>query len=420
MKKAMQKKDFLTIPNFMSLFRILLIPLIVWLYCDRQNHIAAVGMIALSALTDILDGKVARRFNMISDVGKVLDPVADKLTQAALIICLVAKYKWTLGLIILFIVREAIMGLLGYIALTETQSVNGAKWYGKATTALIYASMMILILFPNIPVRIANLMIAACASAIVITCCMYCRFYQKFLFGKLETGYLRKNYRTLLNAFLLCVWAVVIVLCICFRKSLTPEKIASMTPANSFLAALVLLALFALKSLTVVIYAPLLYAVSGLLFPLPAAITINLVGTLIMVTIPYEVGRAAGAGTEERLVEKHPKLATIREIRSTNHFYFVWMVRTIRIPTDLVSAYMGAVGIQYAEYLPASMLGMLPSMITFALMGTNIHDVRSLPFIISATAQIAFMIVSVILFVNYQKKYQTRRASSTKKAQEGR
>lgn len=95
----------------------------------------------------------------------------------------------------------------------------------------------------------------------------------------------RKNYRTLLNAFLLCVWAVVIVLCICFRKSLTPERIAGMTPANSFLAALVLLALFALKSPTVVIYAPLLYAVSGLLFPLPAAITINLVGTLIMVTI---------------------------------------------------------------------------------------------------------------------------------------
>lgn len=177
------------------------------------------------------------------------------------------------------------MGLLGYITLTETQSVNGAKWYGKATTALIYASMMILILFPNIPVRIANLMIAACAAAIVIACCMYCRFYRKILFGKLETGYLRKNYRTLLNAFLLCVWAVIIVLCICFRKSLTPERIAGMTPANSFLAALVLLALFALKSPTVVIYAPLLYAVSGLLFPLPAAITINLVGTLIMVTI---------------------------------------------------------------------------------------------------------------------------------------
>ena len=91
------------------------------------------------------------------------------------------------------------------------------------------------------------------------------------------------------------------------------------------------------------------------------------------------------------------------------------MVRTIRIPTDLASAYMDAVNIRYIEYLPASILGMLPSMVTFALMGTNIHDVRSLPFIVSAAAQAAFIAVSVVLYANYQRRYQSGRASCADK-----
>lgn len=369
-------------------------------------------MIALSALTDILDGKIARKFNMVSDIGKVLDPIADKLTQAALIICLVSQYKWALGLIILFIIREAIMGLLGYITLTETQCVNGAKWYGKATTALIYASMMILILFPDIPVDIANGVIAVCAAAIIIACALYCRFYRKILTGKLEPGYLKKNVRILLNAFLLCIWAVIIVLCICFRESLTAQKIASMTPANSFLAALVLLSLFALKSLSVVIYAPLLYAVSGILFSFPIAIMVNVLGTVIMISIPFGVGNVAGSATAKKLVEKHPKLGVIQKIRTNNSFLFVWLARMIRLPSDLVSAYMGAVGICYATYLTASILGMAPSMITFAMMGMNLHDIRSPKFIISAVVQIILMAASVVLYVVYQRRYQQRCAEN--------
>ena len=88
--KRLQKKEIFTIPNLLSLFRLCLIPLIVYEYCSVQNTTLAVLFIALSALTDVLDGKIARRFNMVSDVGKVLDPIADKLTQAALIICLIS------------------------------------------------------------------------------------------------------------------------------------------------------------------------------------------------------------------------------------------------------------------------------------------------------------------------------------------
>ena len=87
------KKDFLTIPNALSLFRLCLVPLLIWVYCVPKEYIAAVCIIALSALTDIVDGKIARKFNMVSDVGKALDPLADKITQGALIFCLATRYS---------------------------------------------------------------------------------------------------------------------------------------------------------------------------------------------------------------------------------------------------------------------------------------------------------------------------------------
>ena len=75
-----KKENVLTIPNLLSLFRLLLIPVIVWLYCVRQDYRWTIVALAVSGLSDILDGIIARKFNMVSDLGKILDPCADKLT----------------------------------------------------------------------------------------------------------------------------------------------------------------------------------------------------------------------------------------------------------------------------------------------------------------------------------------------------
>ena len=91
MNRIFNKKDILTIPNLLSLLRLLMIPVIVWLYVKEKNYYAATGMVILSGATDIADGIIARKCNMVSDFGKILDPIADKLTQAALIICLSLK-----------------------------------------------------------------------------------------------------------------------------------------------------------------------------------------------------------------------------------------------------------------------------------------------------------------------------------------
>ena len=100
-KIRLTKKDIWTIPNILSYFRILLIPVIILCYLYVENPWAAVGVIVVSGLTDAADGYIARRFNMISEFGKFIDPVADKLTQVSMAACLIVRYPmmWLLFLL---------------------------------------------------------------------------------------------------------------------------------------------------------------------------------------------------------------------------------------------------------------------------------------------------------------------------------
>ena len=184
MHRILKKDQIFTIPNFLSLLRLLMIPVIVWLYCEEQRYRAAVVVILLSGLTDIADGIIARKFNMTSDFGKILDPIADKLTQAALIISLTSKYELMVPLIIEFIVREFIMLILGYITIRKKDSVNSSQWFGKLTTVMLYAVMMVLILFPRIPLWAANTLIVMCGMTMLLSFVGYARFYKKFLSQK--------------------------------------------------------------------------------------------------------------------------------------------------------------------------------------------------------------------------------------------
>jgi len=177
MHRILSKKQILTIPNLLSLVRLLLIPVILWLYIGEQNNYAAIAVIALSGLTDIVDGRIARKFNMVSDFGKILDPIADKLTQGSLILCLTVTYEWMKWLIVLFVVKEVAMAVMGLLVIKHKDSVNSAQWHGKLSTALLYATMIVLILFPQLPLPVVNTLIIVCAFVIVMSLCLYTRFY---------------------------------------------------------------------------------------------------------------------------------------------------------------------------------------------------------------------------------------------------
>lgn len=177
MHRIFKKEQVLTIPNLLSVIRLLMIPLIVWLYIGIERYGTAAAVIVVSGLTDIADGFIARKFHMISDLGKILDPIADKLTQGIILICLASRYKWMIVLTVLFAAKELCMALLGYLALKQEDSVNSAKWHGKVTTVFLYIVMFVLILFPNIPLGVANSLIFVSGCFIIVSFSLYVRFY---------------------------------------------------------------------------------------------------------------------------------------------------------------------------------------------------------------------------------------------------
>lgn len=133
-----------TLPNILSILRLLMIPFIVWL-AESGEYWWAFGMLLLSGATDVIDGWIARTFHLISNFGKAIDPIADKLTQIAVMLCLLdVKYWWVVGVLVF---KEITIGVLTLTAIRRTHSVYSAGWYGKLCTVVIYLSMFILILW---------------------------------------------------------------------------------------------------------------------------------------------------------------------------------------------------------------------------------------------------------------------------------
>ncbi len=181
MHRLLRKEQILTIPNLLSFFRLALLPFIAWFYNVKQNYAAAIALLVLSGLTDIVDGTIARKFNMISDFGKILDPIADKLTQVVMLMCLAVKHPAIIWLVLVFVLKEISMSVLGYLAIKRKDSVNSAKWYGKLNTVIIYSTIVILILFPNIQRDAVTVMIGVCMAMMIVSFVLYAKMYKSIL-----------------------------------------------------------------------------------------------------------------------------------------------------------------------------------------------------------------------------------------------
>ena len=177
MHQLFRKGQILTIPNLLSLFRLLLVPVIVWAYIGLDNVVLTIILLAVSALTDVLDGQIARRFNMVSDLGKALDPVADKLTQVCMILCMAFKYPLMWILLGLCVFRESVMLVLGYLNIRKTGVVSSAKWYGKVSTVFLYATALALLFFPKMPQWLSTTLIVLCMIVVVLALVLYTRFF---------------------------------------------------------------------------------------------------------------------------------------------------------------------------------------------------------------------------------------------------
>ena len=183
MSKLNWKKEIFTIPNLLSLFRLILIPVYINIYLNaesiRDYQIAGL-ILAASCTTDMIDGKIARHFNMITTVGKVLDPLADKLTQLSVTICLAMRYQVLRPVLILFLVKEIFQLVAAIMNYRRGKALDGALMVGKVCTTVLFISLILLVLFPNIPIDVVDAIAIIDCSFLAVTFVDYIRAF----FGK--------------------------------------------------------------------------------------------------------------------------------------------------------------------------------------------------------------------------------------------
>jgi cardiolipin synthase len=181
------KKEIFSIPNLLSYLRILLIPAFVLIYItaeDVSNYYLAALIIFLSALTDMADGFIARKYGMITELGKALDPIADKLTQIAVILCLLTRYQGMWVLVLLFTIKELFMGINGLILLRKGKKLNGAKWFGKVSTAVFFICTIVLIALPELPGMAVYILINVTILFLLLSFVLYIPAFAKLYRSK--------------------------------------------------------------------------------------------------------------------------------------------------------------------------------------------------------------------------------------------
>lgn len=177
------KKEILTIPNLLSIFRIALIPLYLHIYMNAEStddYTAAAILLAVSCFTDMIDGKIARKFNMITNLGKLLDPVADKLTQLSLMICLSIQHKALRFLLMVFLIKEFFQFCAMIASLRHGKALDGALMSGKISTTVLFGSLTIMVFCPNLEERTVNLLAGVSLVFLMLAFVDYVRAY----FGK--------------------------------------------------------------------------------------------------------------------------------------------------------------------------------------------------------------------------------------------
>lgn len=143
----------MTVPNILSIFRLILVPVFAVIFFQPwpNAHPWAALVYLVAFLTDIADGWIARHFNQITRLGRVLDPLADKLMTFTVIICITVDGIIPVWAVVIFFLKEAAMGLGALSMYRKVDDVIPSNWLGKASTGVFFVVCAALVLFPEIP-----------------------------------------------------------------------------------------------------------------------------------------------------------------------------------------------------------------------------------------------------------------------------
>ena len=174
------------IPNILTMLRFVLIPFILY-FLSIDNYILTFVFLTLSGITDVLDGFIARKFNFITDFGKLIDPLADKATQLLTLGALVLKNiipLWILGLLVL---KEFVM-IAGASFLYGKELIVSSKWYGKLATVLIYVAIVCSLVIKqfSLPFKFDTYIYYLAIISTIFSLIMYIKAF-------FMQGYLKKN-----------------------------------------------------------------------------------------------------------------------------------------------------------------------------------------------------------------------------------
>ncbi|HOB36667.1 MAG TPA: CDP-alcohol phosphatidyltransferase family protein [Candidatus Avimonas sp.] len=182
----------MNVPNALSLFRIALLPLFAYLYLNggqnqTYSHLAF-GVFILSGISDSLDGIIARKFNQITDLGKILDPLADKLTQVTVAVCLALRYRIVVYLLAICLVKEICQTIGSVILLRRGIKIQGARWFGKISTFTFYGVMILIVGWPEMPQWLLTTLVVIVALLMVFAFVNYATMFFSIKKGTDQAG----------------------------------------------------------------------------------------------------------------------------------------------------------------------------------------------------------------------------------------
>ena len=184
------------IPNILSIIRICLVFVFVALFLSPISKIWSLVVFLTAGATDVVDGVLARKNNWITDLGKILDPFADKLMQCTVLVCLCIEDVVPLYFLLICFAKELATLIIGFIVIKRRSVVVVSKWYGKTSVCLFYATIFIAVILRYVCNFNLNnwqqlLLFSPAAVMSVFAFCAYIRFYSKLSHEKIEHGKLK-------------------------------------------------------------------------------------------------------------------------------------------------------------------------------------------------------------------------------------